>query len=79
MAGLTYAINFAYYRYLTVAKRWDEQHASGRQATYDEMREQIVSGLPGRRKAIDRRGDRSSDATAEARSRSKPAEPVATG
>ena len=79
MAGLTYAINFAYYRYLTVAKRWDEQHASGRQATYDEMREQIVSGFPdGGRRSTGEPTD-PPDVTATARSSNKPAEPVATG
>jgi glycosyltransferase involved in cell wall biosynthesis len=44
MAGLTYAINRAYYRYLSMAKRWDERHAPDRQASYDRMREKILRG-----------------------------------
>ena len=44
MAGLTYAIDRAYRRYLTAAKRWDETRAAGRQAQYDRMRERILSG-----------------------------------
>lgn len=44
MAGLTYAINRAYYRYLSMAKRWDEPRAPGRQARYDRMRERLLAG-----------------------------------
>ncbi|CAN5725413.1 glycosyltransferase family 2 protein [soil metagenome] len=47
LAGLTYAINRAYYRYLSMAKRWDEREAPGRQARYDRMREKILSGYSG--------------------------------
>jgi len=44
LAGLTYAIDRAYYRYLAMAKRWDEREAPGRQARYDRMREGILRG-----------------------------------
>lgn len=46
IAGLAWAMDRAYYRYLAVAKRWDETHAPARQARYDEMRESIVSRYP---------------------------------
>ncbi len=44
MAGLTYAIDRAYYRYLSMAKRWDERHVPERQARYDRMREDLLRG-----------------------------------
>lgn len=46
MAGLTYGIHRAYYRYMAMAKRWDEAHAPQRQVRYNEMREQILSQYP---------------------------------
>lgn len=46
MAGLVYAFDRAYNRYLTRAKRWDELRAPKRQARYDAMRAKIVSGFP---------------------------------
>lgn len=46
MAGLTYGIHRAYYRYMAMAKRWDEAEAPSRQARYDEMRDRILSRYP---------------------------------
>jgi glycosyltransferase involved in cell wall biosynthesis len=46
MAGLTFALNRVYYRYLAMAKRWDESQVGLRQARYDRMRERILSGFP---------------------------------
>lgn len=45
MAGLVYAIDQMYYRWLTVVKRWDELESPRRQPRYDRMREDIVSGF----------------------------------
>lgn len=46
MAGLAYAVDRAYYGFMAVAKRWDEARAGERQALYDQIREDIVSGYP---------------------------------
>ncbi|MEX2546839.1 MAG: glycosyltransferase family 2 protein [Chloroflexota bacterium] len=56
MAGLTYAVDRAYYGFLGAAKRWDEARAGRRQAQYDRMRERIVSGYADRGR--ERLGDR---------------------
>ena len=44
MAGLAYAFNRAYYKFLVEAKRWDEARAATRQAGYDRWRERILAG-----------------------------------
>jgi glycosyltransferase involved in cell wall biosynthesis len=41
-AGLIIALNRAYYRYLTMAKRWDESRLPTRQAQYDAARERLL-------------------------------------
>jgi glycosyltransferase involved in cell wall biosynthesis len=45
MAGLAYAMDRAYYKFLAQAKRWDESRAGTRQAQYDEWRERILTGF----------------------------------
>jgi (heptosyl)LPS beta-1,4-glucosyltransferase len=46
MAGLAYAVDRAYYGFLSAAKRWDEARAGKRQKEYDEMREDLLGGYP---------------------------------
>jgi (heptosyl)LPS beta-1,4-glucosyltransferase len=45
MPGLVYALNQLFYRYLSVAKRWDERHRPARLERYDRMRERILAGF----------------------------------
>ena len=45
MAGFAYAMNTAYYAFLKEAKRWDQTRSGERQKSYDEMREELVSGF----------------------------------
>jgi hypothetical protein len=45
MAGLAYAMDRAYYKFLVQAKRWDESRAGTRQAKYDQWREEILTGF----------------------------------
>ncbi len=46
LGGLAYAIDRAYYRFLTHAKRWDIPRAAERRALYDRWRERILAGFP---------------------------------
>jgi glycosyltransferase involved in cell wall biosynthesis len=48
MAGLVYAIDQVYYRWLAVVKRWDEVNSPTRQPRYDRQREEILSRFPAR-------------------------------
>ena len=43
-AGLVYAFNQAYYKFLVQAKRWDQARAPQREARYDEWRTKIIDG-----------------------------------
>ena len=45
MAGLAYAMDRAYYKWLAQVKRWDERRAPTRQDEYDRWREQILKGF----------------------------------
>jgi hypothetical protein len=45
MAGLAYAMHSVYYAFLKEAKRWDQTRSGERQKSYDEMREELVSGF----------------------------------
>lgn len=44
VAGLAYAMNMAYYAFLSAAKRWDIPRAGSRQAEYDRLREELLAG-----------------------------------
>ena len=46
LGGLAYALDRAYYRFLTHAKRWDIPRAAKRRALYDRWRERILTGFP---------------------------------
>lgn len=43
MAGLVWAVDRAYYRFMSAAKRWDEARLPTRQKEYDAMREKILA------------------------------------
>jgi glycosyltransferase involved in cell wall biosynthesis len=43
MAGLAWVVDRAYYRWLSLVKRWDESEVDKRPAEYDRQREEIVS------------------------------------
>jgi (heptosyl)LPS beta-1,4-glucosyltransferase len=45
MAGLAYAMDRAYYKWLAQMKRWDERHAGSRQQEYDQWRDRILVGF----------------------------------
>ena len=47
LGGLAYALDRAYYRFLTQAKRWDIPRAAKRRAEYDAWRDRILAGFPG--------------------------------
>ncbi len=47
LGGLAYALDRAYYRFLTQAKRWDIPRAARRRAKYDRWRERILAEFPG--------------------------------
>ena len=47
LGGLAYALDRAYYRFLTHAKRWDIPRAAKRRAAYDRWRDRILAGFPG--------------------------------
>jgi (heptosyl)LPS beta-1,4-glucosyltransferase len=61
MAGLTFALDRAYRRYLTAAKRWDETHVAARQGRYDRMRERILDGFPDAGQGVTRGGATADD------------------
>jgi hypothetical protein len=44
IAGLAYAFDRAYYKWLVQVKRWDEARAGTRQARYDRWRDKILAG-----------------------------------
>jgi len=46
LGGLAYALDRAYYRFLSQAKRWDIPRAAKRRALYDRWRERILTGFP---------------------------------
>jgi (heptosyl)LPS beta-1,4-glucosyltransferase len=46
LGAFAYALDRAYYRFLTQAKRWDLPRAAKRRAHYDAWRERILSGFP---------------------------------
>ena len=45
MAGLAYTVDRMYYSFLSAIKRWDESNVSSREAQYDQMREDILTGF----------------------------------
>ena len=47
IAGLAYAFDRAYYKFLVQAKRWDEARAGLRRARYDVRRDRIIAGFEG--------------------------------
>jgi hypothetical protein len=43
MAGLIYAVDRAYYGFMSAAKRWDEKRNPTRQGEYDRMRRDLLA------------------------------------